>query len=157
MVVTSVAARMSAPAIILAAAAIVAPSLAVLAPLGVAPLLTIVAVALLIAAPRRLWEASRPLWPFAVLWAALAAFGALSALWSILPTHSLIEGARVLAIGAEGTIALAAARTLTPPEAARVGLAAAVGTALGAGLLLFEWTTGAALTRWLHDWGQAVS
>src|SRR5579883_3214655 len=147
MVVTSVAARMSAPAIILAAAAIVAPSLAVLAPLGVAPLLTIVAVALLIAAPRRLWEASRPLWPFAVL----------SALWSILPTHSLIEGARVLAIGAEGTIALAAARTLTPPEAARVGLAAAVGTALGAGLLLFEWTTGAALTRWLHDWGQAVS
>ncbi len=150
------AARISAPATILAIAAIVAPSLAVLAPLGVAPLLTVVAAALLVAAPRRLWEASRPLWPFAALWAALAIFGALSAVWSILPVHSLIESGRFLAIGVEGVIALAATRTLPPRDAARVGVAAAIGVALGAGLLLFEWASGAAIARWLHDWSLAV-
>lgn len=156
MTALAAAERFRAPAIILAMAAIIAPSLAVLAPLGVAPLLTVVAVALLVAAPRRIWEASRPLWPFAALWAALAAFGALSAIWSILPLHSFVEGARLLAIGAEGFVALAAARALSPRDAGRVGIAAAVGAALGAGLLLFEWASGAALAHWLHGLSRTV-
>lgn len=144
--------RVSAPAIVLAVAAVVAPTLAVLAPLGIAPLLTVVAIALLIAAPRPLWEATRPVRPFAALWVALAAYGMLSAIWSIIPRHSLIESARFLAIGVEGTIALATTRMLSRRDGARVGIAAAIGVALGAGLLLLEWKTGAAPTRWLHGW-----
>jgi O-antigen ligase len=157
MISPTTAERVSAPAAILTVAAIVAPTLAVLAPLGIAPLLTVVAVALLIAAPRRLQEAARPLWPFAVLWGLLAAYGMLSAIWSIIPLHSLAESGRFLAIGVEGLIALAAARVLSRRDAARVGIAAAIGVALGAGLLLFEWASDAALVRWLHGWSAAVS
>lgn len=157
MAVTTVAARMSAPAIILAAAAILAPPLAVLAPLGVAPLLSVAAVALLIAAPRRLFAAAKPLWPLAALWLAVAAFALLSATWSILPRHSLAEGARFLAIGIEGLVALAAARALAADESAHVGTAAAIGAALGVGLLLFEWATGAALVHWLHGWSHDIA
>src|SRR5487761_362452 len=150
MAVTSVSARMSAPAIVLAAAAILAPPLAVLAPLGLAPLLTVAAVALIVAAPRRLLAAGTPLWPLAALWLALGAFALLSAAWSILPRHSLAEGARFLAIGVEGLVALAATRALPASERGRVGTAAAIGAALGAGLLLFEWATGAALVHWIE-------
>lgn len=148
---------MSAPAIILAAAAILAPPLAVLAPLGLAPLLSVAAVALIITAPRRLLVAAKPLWPLATLWLAITAFALLSATWSILPRHSLVEGARFLAIGIEGLIALAAARALTADESARVGTMAAIGAALGASLLLFEWATGAALAHWLHGWSSGVA
>ena len=156
MAVTSVSARMSAPAIILAAAGLLAPPLAVLAPLGLAPLLTVAAVALLVAAPRRLRAAGTPLWPLAALWLALAAFALLSATWSILPGHSLAEGARLLAIGIEGLIALAAARALTAADRGRVGAAIVIGAALGAGFLLFELATGAALARWVHGWSRSV-
>ncbi|HEV2263687.1 MAG TPA: O-antigen ligase family protein [Stellaceae bacterium] len=150
MAVTSVSARLSAPAIILAAAGLLAPPLAVLAPLGLAPLLTVAAVTLIVAAPRRVLTSAKPLWPLAALWLALAVFALLSATWSILPGHSLVEGARFLIIGVEGLIALAAARSLSAREARRVGIAAAIGVALSAGLLLFEWATDAALTRWIH-------
>lgn len=150
MAVATVSTRMSAPAIILAAAGVLAPPLAVLAPLGLAPLLSVTAVALIVAAPRRLLAAGRPLWPLAALWLALAVFALLSATWSIVPGHSLAEGARFLAIGIEGLVALAAARALIPPERGRVGAGVAVGAALAAGLLLFEWATGGTLARWLH-------
>lgn len=142
---------MSAPAIILAAAGLLAPPLAVLAPLGLAPLLSVAAVALIVVAPRRVLTSAKPLWPLAALWLALAAFALLSATWSILPGHSLVEGARFLIIGVEGLIALAAARSLSAREARRVGIAAAIGVALSTGLLLFEWATDAALTRWIHS------
>jgi len=154
---SATAERASAPAIILAVAGIVAPPVAVLAPLGIAPLLTVVAVALLIAAPRRLWAARQPLLPLAVLWAALAAFALLSATWSVLPDHSLLEALRLLAIGAEGMIALAAARSLAPRDGWRAGAAAAVGAGLGASLLLFEWATNAALVHWIHGWSSVVA
>lgn len=156
MVVTSLSARPSAPAIILTAAAILAPPLAVLVPLGLAPLLSVTAVALIVAAPRRLLAGAKPLWPLAALWLTITAFALLSATWSILPRHSLAESARFLAIGVEGLIAFAAARALTADASMRVGTAAAIGAALGAGLLLFESATGAALTRWLHGWSSGV-
>lgn len=149
MEVATVSARTSAPAIILATAGLVAPPLAVLAPLGIAPLLSVTAVALIVAAPRRLLVAGKPLWPMAALWVALSAFALLSATWSILPRHSLAEGGRFLVIGIEGLIALAAARALAAREKGYVGVTAAIGTALGAGLLLFEWATGAALAHWI--------
>ncbi|HYL32239.1 MAG TPA: O-antigen ligase family protein [Stellaceae bacterium] len=148
--------RRGAPAIILAFAGFVAPPLAVLAPLGIAPLLTAVAVVLLIAAPRRLLASARPLLPLAALWAALAAFALLSATWSILPRHSVAEGGRFLAIGIEGLIALAAARSMSARDARHAGIAAAIGVAFAVGLVLFEWATDAALTRWIHGLNSSV-
>jgi len=148
--------RLRAPAIILALAGFIAPPLAVLAPLGIAPLLTVVAVALLVTAPHRLLAPARPLLPLAALWAALAAFALLSATWSILPRHSLAEGGRFLAIGVEGLIALAAARSMAAHEARRAGIAAVVGVALAVGLLLSEWATDAALTRWIHGLSSSI-
>lgn len=145
--------RASAPAIVLAATGIAAPPLAVLAPLGMAPLLTAAAIGLIVVAPRRLLAAGKPLLPLAALWAALAGFAMLSATWSILPGHSLFEGARLLAIGAEGTIVLAAAGTLAPHDGGRVGNAVAVGVAIGAVLLLFAWASGGAPARWIRGWG----
>lgn len=144
--------RASAPAIILAVAGIAAPPLAVVAPLGVAPLLTATAAGLIIVAPRRLLAAGKPLLPLAALWAALAGFAMLSASWSILPGHSLLVGARLLVIGAEGTIVLAAARSLSPCDGGRVGNAAAVGVMVGAAFLLFAWASGGAPARWIHGW-----
>ncbi len=143
---------MSAPAIILAAAGLLAPPLAVLAPLGLAPLLSVTAVALIVAAPRRLLAAGKPLWPLAALWLALAAFALLSATWSILPGHSLVEGARFFAIGVEGLVALAAARALSPHDGWSVGATVAIGAALGAGFLLLEWASGGAPAPWTHVW-----
>lgn len=141
---------------ILTMAGLIAPPLAVLAPLGLAPLLSVTAVALIVAAPRRLLAAGKPLWPLAALWLALTAFTLLSATWSILPRHSVAEGARLLAIGIEGLIALAAARALTTDDSKRIGVGAAIGAALGAGLLLFEWASGAALAHWIHGWDPRV-
>jgi O-antigen ligase len=149
--------RTSAAAIILALTGVAMPPLAVLAPLGIAPLLTAVAVALLVVAPRRLWSARQPLLPLAALWSALAVFAMLSATWSVLPDHSLVEGLRLLAIGAEGMIALAAARSLPPRDGWRVGAATAIGAGLGTGLLLFEWATNAALAHWIHGWSSAIA
>ena len=148
--------RLRAPAIILALAGLVAPPLAVLAPLGIAPLLTLVAVALLVVMRRSLLLSAKPLLPLAALWIALAAFGLLSATWSILPRHSLAEGGRFLAIGVEGLIALAAACWISAREAQRVGIAAAIGVAIAVGLLVFEWATDAALTRWIHGLNSSV-
>jgi len=156
MAVATASTRTNAPAIILAAAGFVAPPLAVLAPLGLAPLLSVAAVALIVAAPRRLLAAGTPLWPLAALWLALAIFALLSATWSIVPRHSLVESARFLAIGVEGLIALAAARSISAGEAQRVGIAAAAGAVIGVGLLLFEWATDAALAHWIHDLGNGV-
>ncbi|MDE2230389.1 MAG: O-antigen ligase family protein [Alphaproteobacteria bacterium] len=157
MTAPAASARASTPAIILAATGIVTPPLAVLAPLGVAPLLTLVAVALIGAAPRRLLAAGKPLLPLTTLWAALAVWAMLSAIWSVLPGHSLFEGGRFLVIGGEGLIALGAARSLGARDGWRVGAAAAIGIALGTALLLFEWATDAALVHWIHGWGQAVA
>lgn len=152
MAVATVSTRTSAPAIILAAAGLLAPPLAVLAPLGLAPLLSVAAVALVVAAPRRLLAAGRPLWPLAALWLALAGFAILSADWSILPGHSLFEGARLLVIGIEGLVVLAAARSLSPRDGWSVGATVAIGTALGAGFLLLEWASGGAPALWTHGW-----
>src|SRR5215469_9220436 len=156
MAAATVSTRTSAPAIILGVAGVLAPPLAVLAPLGLAPLLSVAAVALIVTAPKRLLAAGRPLSPLAALWLALAVFALLSATWSIAPGHSLVEGARFLAIGVEGLITLAAARALGRDERGCVGVATAVGAALGAGLLLFEWASGAALVHWIHGWSRAV-
>jgi len=116
---------------LLSGAAFVIPSLAMIAPLGIAPVLAILAIALLATEPRRPALLAPPLLPLTVLLAAMALWGALSTLWSIVPAHSLFEALRFVLLAAAGLTAAAAALTLDEAGRARVGRASVAGFILG--------------------------
>jgi exopolysaccharide production protein ExoQ len=130
------AARWSPAAAVLAAVAVVLPLLGVVAPLGLAPLLAAAALALIALDWRGALGVFREFTGAAALLAALSLWGMLSALWSILPAHSFLEGLRLLAINAGGLVCLGAARALAPPDRRRLGVAALVGVALATALLI---------------------
>ena len=132
------------------AAAVVLPPVAIEAPLAVAPLLTAVALALLAADAKRVCAGIMRLLPLAGLLAALAAWATASALWSILPQHSLFEGLRFFTISAEGLVVFGAAAALSAEQAKRLGHAAALGAMLAVVLLAIEWTSDASVARLLH-------
>jgi O-antigen ligase len=132
------------------AAAVLLPPLAVESPLAVAPLLTAVALALLAADAKRIFAGFGQLLPLTGLLAALSAWATASALWSILPQHSLFEGLRFFAISAEGLIVLGAASVLSAEQAKRLGHGAALGVALALLLLAFERVSDASLSRLLY-------
>lgn len=123
---------------VLSGAAFVIPTLGFLAPLGVAPLLTAVAIGLIVIAPRRRLQLARSCLPLAVLLALLAVWGAISAIWSIIPGHSLFEAARLLLLSASGLIVVTAALALRPPGTAMVGRAGLAGIVLGLAIALVE-------------------
>ncbi len=122
----------------LALAALVAPPLAVFAPLGLAPLLALLAAALLAADWRGALGAARPYAGIAALLALLSAWGGLTALWSPVPQHSLLEAVRFLAIAAAGLVVVGAARSLGGRQATRVGQALITGLVLAILLLQLE-------------------
>src|SRR5271154_2077046 len=134
---------------VLAAAAVTLQPLAVEAPFGAAPLLTAVALVLLAVDAKRIFAGFAKLLPLTGLLAALSAWAAASALWSILPQHSLFEGLRFFAISAEGLIVLGAASTLSAEQAKRLGHGAALGVALALLLLALERASDASLSRFL--------
>src|SRR5882724_4248355 len=101
-----------------------------IAPLGIAPILAILAVGLLVIEPRRPVVLAQPLFGLTGLLAALAVWGALSALWSIVPAHSLYEALRLALLSAAGLIPVAAALTLDEAGRARVGRASVAGIVL---------------------------
>jgi len=138
------------PGTILALAAIVAPPVAVLAPLAVAPLLALLAAALLASDGRRCLVAVRSFAPLAALLALLSVWGALSALWSPIPDHSLFEAGRFLLIGAGGLFVLGVGASLSATETERLRRAAVIGVAMAVILLQFELRTGGPLLRVLH-------
>jgi len=123
---------------LLSGAALLIPGLAMIAPLGIAPLLAILAAGLLVIEPRRSAVLAQPLSGLAVLMAALALWGALSALWSIVPAHSLFEALRFALLAAAGLIAVAAGLTLDGAGRARVGRASVAGFVLGVLILAVE-------------------
>jgi len=137
----------------LAVAALVMPPLAVLAPLGLAPLLAALALVLIALAPRRVFIGIGKILPLAVLVAVLALWATASALWSILPSHSLFEGLRFFAVGAGGLIVLGFALDLVPPAGRRIVQFAAAGVLLAVLLLVFERFDNFAVTRLLHGVG----
>jgi exopolysaccharide production protein ExoQ len=132
---------------VLPATAFVLPPLAVFAPLGMAPLLAIVAVALLALDARRCRDGLRTLSGLIWLLAALGLWASASALWSIIPPHSLFEGARFLVLSAGGLAILGAAVTAGRDERRWVGQAAAIGVAFALILLLIERFANAPITR----------
>jgi hypothetical protein len=98
-------------AITLFTSALVLPPLAVFAPLGVAPLLSVAAVVLLALDWRRCLSGVMALRPLALLVAALGVWTVASALWSIIPGHSLLEGLRFLIISGTGLAVMGAITT----------------------------------------------
>ncbi len=122
--------------VVLALVAVVLPPLAVIAPLGLAPLLVVVGLALLVIDWRRTLASLSDFTGLACLLAALSVWGMISAIWSILPAHSFLEGLRLLAISTAGLICLGAARALSPTDHRRLGGAAVLGVALAIGLLI---------------------
>ncbi len=109
-----------------------------IAPLGIAPVLAILAIGLLVTEPRRSAVLAPPLLPLTVLLAAMALWGALSTLWSIIPAHSLFEALRLVLLAAAGLTAVAAALTLDEAGRARVGRASVAGFVLGVLVLAVE-------------------
>ena len=138
---------------VLAAAALAMAPLAVLAPLALAPLQAVLALALLALAPHRVFAGIRDVLPIAVLVAVLALWATASALWSILPRHSLFEGLRFFVVGAGGLIVLGAALDLSPLAGRRIAQFAAAGVSLAILLLVFERFGNFSITRQLHGGG----
>jgi O-antigen ligase len=136
--------------LVLGIVAVVLPPLAVIFPLALAPLQGIAALAVLLADFRRVRAGIAALAPLAGLFAALAAWATASALWSILPEHSLLEGLRFFAISAAGLILLGAAAQLTSHESRRLGRLLAAGVAAAALLIGVEWLEGGVLYKLLH-------
>jgi exopolysaccharide production protein ExoQ len=141
----------------LALAAVIAPPLAVFAPLGLAPLLAVLAVALYVTDGRRCLAGMRCLVLPATLLASLSLWGALSAAWSPIALHSLLESGRLLLIGMAGLVVLGSAMSLDAATRERIGGAAVVGAALALVLLQLELNDGQMLTRLLRlDDGPSV-
>ena len=134
-------------ALVLRACALLLAPAAVIDPLTLAPLFGLAAVAIVALDRKAVFEAARPLAPLALLLALLSLWATLSAAWSILPLHSLLEGLRLMAIAAGGVVVLAAARTTAPQDRQRIARAAVIGLGIALALLLFEAATDGAATR----------
>jgi exopolysaccharide production protein ExoQ len=132
---------------VLAASAALTPVLALIAPLGIAPLLTIAALAILALDGRAVLAGARCLTPFAILSVALSVWAMLSAVWSIIPLHSFLEGLRLFFVLAGGMVLLASAQGLLPSERHLVASCAAGGLLVAILFGLHEALTGATLTE----------
>ena len=123
------------PGLGLVVAAFLLPPVAAVAPLAIAPLLAVSSVlALALGAYRRL-EQLIPLRPLIVILGLLCLWATASALWSILPLHSLLEGLRLFAIVAAGLIMVLVALDLAAPERERLGRALLWGFLIALALL----------------------
>jgi len=131
----------------LATAALLAPPLAVFAPHGLAPLLAVLALVVVIGEGWRCLDELRGMLWLVVLLAALSLWGLASALWSILPQHSLAVAVRFMLISVAGLLVFGAAAGLEPRGRDRVRQAAVIGLLVAAVFMLIERFTGAALTR----------
>jgi O-antigen ligase len=142
--------RAKAAATVLPVTAFILPPLAVFAPLGAAPLLAIAAIAALLLDWRRCRAGLADLRTLAWLLAGLALWGTASAIWSIIPGHSLFEGLRFLALSAGGLVFLSAALTADGPERRRIRTALAAGLVLALAFLALARLDEAPITRlWL--------
>src|SRR5579863_1595067 len=104
------------PGHVLAATAFLLPTVATAAPKGVAPLLAVATLAALVLGGYRDLPRLEPLRMLATLVILLGVVGLASALWSVVPEHSLSVGLRFLAIGAGGMVLLSVARGIGERE-----------------------------------------
>ena len=140
--------RARAAGAVLPATAFILPPLAVFAPLGDAPLLAVAAVAALFLDGQRCLAGLAALKSLAVLLAALGLWGAASAAWSILPGHSLFEGARFLTLSAGGLVFWAWADRASDDERRLLVQTLSLGILAALLLLAIERFAHAPITRW---------
>ncbi len=136
---------------LLSATALTLPTLAAFAPLVLAPLLAIVAVAIIFFDNRRTATVLQRHAPWLGILVALGVWAALSSSWSILPSHSLLEGVRLLAINASGVVTVAAAMTLGIQERQKLGAATIAGVWIAVALLAIERSSDAAISRLIFN------
>ena len=130
----------------LALAALLAPPLSVFAPAGMAPL---VALVMLACNGRASLAAARSYAAVLALLALISAWGAITAFWSPIPGHSLLESGRFLLLATGGTLVLGQAAALDYREAARLGIALVAGIVIAVLLLQIELRSHEAITRHL--------
>jgi hypothetical protein len=143
----------------LALAGLLAPPLATVAPLGLAPLLAAAAVAALaLGGYRELWRLD-VIRTLVVTLALLGVLGTASALWSIVPFHSFLEGLRFFLICGAGLVMIATALGLDDRDRERVsgwfltGILVAVLILIAAAILRVFWDpppSEGGLARWLR-------
>jgi O-antigen ligase len=137
------------PGVGLALAALLTPPLGIFAPVSIAPLLALLAVALLASGWREAVAAARSYAWFLIPLALMAAWGAITALWSPIPGHSLLESGRFLLLGAGGVVVLGRAAALGDSETGRLGYALLAGAALGVLLLQIELRSDQTIARYI--------
>jgi len=119
------------PELGLVVAAVLMPPAAALAPQAIAPLLAIAAVlSLALGAHRRLVRLA-PAWPLILMLGLLCVWATASALWSISPLHSLLEGLRLFAIVGGGLIVVASALDVDARGRERIARSLVWGFVLG--------------------------
>lgn len=133
--------------VVLPVTAFILPPLGVLAPLGAAPLLIVAAIAALAVDGRRIWARLGATATLIGLLAALAAWGTLSALWSIIPEHSAFEGVRFLGVSACGIVLLSEGENAEGAERT-VAYALLAGAILALALLAIERFGGEPIRHW---------
>ena len=124
-----------------------APLLGIFAALGEATLLAVAALLAIAAAPRACWTLIRREKILVGLLIALAAWAAASAVWSILPLHSFIEGVRFLTLSATGLFVVAAAGALAPEDRQRLVRWVAIGMIAAVAVFAADWLSGWPLLR----------
>ena len=125
-------------ALALSLTALILPPLGFLAPAGTAPLLALAALGVLATGRAALWPELRRLKAVAALLALLGLWGALSALWSIIPGHSLFEALRFLVLALGGMVLVAGAGLLDDAARRRVSRFVVAGLALALVVLVIE-------------------
>lgn len=147
---TEISFRRRAGSLILPTVAFVLPPLAVFAPLGAAPLLVVAALASLLTSWKEIAASRRHVAFLALLLAALGLWGTLSGLWSIIPRHSVFEGARFLAGSAGGLLVLIPSMNASATDRRRIAYALASGLVLAILLFTIERFAHQPIYRWWH-------
>jgi O-antigen ligase len=137
------------PGVSLALAALIAPPLAVLAPVGVSTLVALLMAAMLASGWRDSVAAARPYAGILAALASISVWGTLTALWSPIPGHSLVESARFLLLAVGGVFVLGRAATLGDGEAERLFYALLAGIVIALLLLQIELRSNEAIARYV--------
>jgi O-antigen ligase len=129
---------------------LVLPPLVVLAPLGAAPLLVIAGLATIVLAAGAIARALPRFAALALLVSALGFWGAASALWSIVPGHTLFEAIRFLGESVCGICLLVTAMGIAPKRRVQLARALIGGIVLALALVMVERFADAPISHWWH-------
>lgn len=125
------------------------PPIGVFAPLGVASLMALAAVCAVVAWPHESLTFIRRQWILGSMFAVLAIWGMLSATWSILPGHSLFEGARFLTLSTSGFFVWAGISGLDNDRRRKLLFGVAIGIVATVAVFLIDLAAGLRMIRFL--------